>query len=134
MFIFLAQTTSYSSDSGLGTAIAWFYLFIVLLAAVVAIIGVWKMYQKAGQPGWAAIVPIYNIYVLIKVAGRPGWWLLLYFIPLINIVVAIILALDIAKRFGQNEVFGIVLLWLFSAVGYVILGFGEAEYMPAQEA
>lgn len=126
----LAQTTS-NNSSGFGAVIAWFYFSVIILAAIVAVIGIWKMYQKADQPGWAAIVPVYNVYVLIKVAGRPEWWIILYFIPLVNIIISVILALDIAKRFGQSEVFGIVLLWLFSAIGYAILGFGEAEYKPA---
>lgn len=48
------------------------------------IIAMWRIFTKAGQPGWAAIIPFYNIYVLMKVVGRPGWWLILFLIPLVN--------------------------------------------------
>ena len=88
-----------------------------------------KSLAKAGQPGWAILVPIYNAYILLQIAGRPGWWLLLYFIPVVNIAIAIIVAMDVAKAFGQSAVFGIVLLFLLSGVGYLILGFGSARYL-----
>jgi len=55
-----------------------------LAAAVVVIIGGWKMFEKAGHPGWAILIPFYNAYILLKIAGRPGWWLLLYLIPLVK--------------------------------------------------
>ncbi len=50
----------------------------------------WKMFSKAGQPGWASIIPLYNVYIMCKIAGRPGWWLLLFLIPLVNLIIAII--------------------------------------------
>lgn len=87
------------------------------------------MFKKAGHPGWAAIIPIYNIYILLKIAGRPGWWLLLLLIPFVNFVVYIVIALDVAKNFGQSPIFGIIGLWLFSFIGYLILGFGDAKYV-----
>ncbi len=72
---------------------------------------------------------IYNMYIMLKIAGRPGWWLLLWLIPIVNIVVSVILAIDIAKSFGQSAVFGVVLLFLLCGVGYLILGFGSARYV-----
>lgn len=102
---------------------------IGLIFAVLVIAGVWKIFSKAGQPGWAAIIPIYNIYVLLKIVGRPGWWLLLFFIPFVNIVIAIILNIDLAKSFGKSVfVWGILLLTIFSAIGYILLGFGSSTY------
>ena len=62
----------------------------------------WKVFTKAGQPGWAILIPFYNTYVLLKIVGRPGWWLVLMFIPLVNIVIAIIVAIDLAKSFGKS--------------------------------
>jgi hypothetical protein len=104
--------------------------FLVMMAvAVVFIIGFWKVFVKAGQPGWAAIVPIYNAYVLTQIAGRPGWWVLLMMIPFVNIVIALLLAIDIAKSFGQTPVFGVVMLFLLSGIGYLVLGFGSARYI-----
>ena len=106
-------------------------LFGVALVVVV-VAGLWKMFEKAGQPGWAAVIPIYNIYILLKVAGRPGWWLILLFIPFVNIVINIVVAIDIAKAFGQSAVFGFFLNFLFGGIGFVILGFGNYQYVGPQ--
>src|SRR6195256_1051104 len=97
--LFLAQTdyeTQAKAAPGPVFWICYFALIILLIAAI------WKVFSKAGQPGWAAIIPIYNLYVMCKVAGRPGWWLLLMLIPLVNFIIAIILNVDIAKRFGKG--------------------------------
>jgi hypothetical protein len=69
------------------------------------------------------------MYILLKIAGRPGWWLLLFLIPLVNIAIAIIVAIDVAKAFGQSPVFGVVLLFLLGGIGYLVLGFGSYRYM-----
>ncbi len=103
-------------------------LLVILAVTVVCIIGLWKVFEKAGQPGWACIIPFYNVYVLLKVAGRPAWWMILFFIPVANIVVGIVVALDIAKAFGQSAMFGFFLLFLFAMIGYLILGFGNYQY------
>jgi hypothetical protein len=95
----------------------------------VVIVGGWKVFEKAGQPGWVILIPIYNAYIMLKIAGRPGWWLLLYFIPLVNCVIAAIVAIDIAKSFGQSGVFGFFLLFLLCGIGFLILGFGDARYL-----
>lgn len=103
-------------------------ILLIQLAIVVAVIaGIWKTFAKAGQPGWAAIIPIYNVYILLKIANRPWWWLLLMLIPLVNLVIAIIVALDIAKAFGKGTGFGIGLA-LLGFIFYPILGFGSATY------
>ncbi|MCF7687437.1 MAG: DUF5684 domain-containing protein [Cephaloticoccus sp.] len=112
-------------------------LIILLELAIVVLIlaGVWKTFTKAGQPGWAAIIPIFNLYILIKVAGRPGWWLLLFIIPVVNLIIGIIVAIDVAKAFGKGTGFGVGLA-LLGFIFYPILGFGDATYqgssIPAQ--
>lgn len=106
-------------------------LTLVLVSLVVAVFYIavmWKVFTKAGQPGWAAIIPIYNTYVLCKVAGRSGWWVLLLLIPVVNIVILIILCLDIAKVFGKSGAFGFFGLFMFSFIGFPILAFGSASY------
>ena len=105
------------------------FMIVALAIAVVCIIGMWKVFEKSGQPGWACIIPIYNIYILLKVVGRPGWWLLLMLIPLVNIVFILLLSIDVAKCFGQSAVFGVVLIFLLGGIGYVILGFGDYRYV-----
>ncbi|MFD7659347.1 DUF5684 domain-containing protein [Actinosynnema sp. NPDC059797] len=103
-------------------------LIIALVIGVFMIAVLWKVFTKAGQPGWAAIIPFYNIYVQLKIVGRPGWWLVLLLVPVVNIVVSVIIAIDLAKSFGKSAGFGVVGLWLFGIVGYPILAFGSATY------
>jgi hypothetical protein len=94
---------------------------------VLVIIGGWKMLVKADKPGWGIIIPFYNTYLLCKVAGRPGWWLILFFIPIVNIIIWLIVALDIARNFGHGAGYG-VLLWLFAPIMFLVLGFGSDTY------
>jgi hypothetical protein len=109
-----------------GIGIGFFVVMLAILIVVLA--GLWKMFEKAGQPGWAAIIPFYNIYVLLQIAGKPGWWLVLYLIPLVNIAIGIIVAIDLAKAFGQTALWGFCLLFLLSGIGYLMLGFGNYRY------
>jgi hypothetical protein len=104
-------------------------LLFGLAMIAVLIAGLWKLFEKAGQPGWAAIVPIYNAYILLKIAGRPAWWLILFFIPIVSIIIAIIIAIDVAKAFGQSAAFGFFLNFLLGGIGYLILGFGNYRYV-----
>ena len=115
--------------SGGGTII-FPYLLVIL---VIVIAGCWKMFVKAGQPGWGILIPIYNTYLMIKVAGRPGWWLILMFIPLVNIIVGIIVTADIARNFGKGIGFTLGMIFL-GFIFYPILGFGSAQYRPVARA
>lgn len=112
-------------------------MFLVFAAIMLLfIIGMWKVFTKAGQPGWAVLIPIYNLYIVLKIVGRPGWWILLCLIPFVNLVVAVMIAIDLAKAFGQSAVFGVVLLFLLGGIGYLVLGFGNYRYLgvPARAA
>jgi hypothetical protein len=103
--------------------------FLIWLAVLVFVIAAaWKVFTKAGKPGWAAIVPIYNYIVVMEIIGRPLWWFVLLLVPLVNIVIAIIVCIDLAKSFGQGTGFGIGLL-LLSPIFMAILGFGSARYI-----
>jgi len=105
-------------------------VFLIWLAIVVVVlVGCWKMFVKAEQPGWGILIPIFNAYLFIKVAGRPGWWLLLLFIPIVNIVVSIIITVDIARNFGKGVGFALGLIFL-GFIFYPILGFGDAQFRP----
>jgi hypothetical protein len=102
------------------------------LAIIVAIIaGFWKVFVKAGKPGWAAIVPIYNVIVLLDIAGKPLWWVILFFIPIVNLIVGILVCIAVAKSFGKSDAFGIGLA-LLGFIFFPILGFGEAQYQGAK--
>jgi hypothetical protein len=103
-------------------------LLIALAFVGLVIAGFWKVFTKAGRPGWAALIPIYNIYTVCKIAGRPGWWCLLYAIPVVSLVIGIIVAIDLAKAFGKGAGFGIGLAFL-APIFYPVLGFGDAVYL-----
>ena len=79
-------------------------------------------------PGWAAIIPIYNIYIILKIVGRPGWWLILFFIPIVDIVILLLVSIDLAKSFGKSAAWGIILLFFLNVIGYLILGWGSDQY------
>ena len=99
-----------------------FSALIAVVFVVLVIASMWKVFSKAGQPGWAALIPIYNTYVLLKIGGMSGWWLLLIVIPLLNIPILIVETYHIAKSFGKSGAFGFFLLFLFP-IGYMILGY-----------
>jgi hypothetical protein len=103
-----------------------FYLFF-LAVAVVSLVSYWKIFTKAGKPGWAAIVPIYNILVMLEIIGRPMWWIVLLFIPFVNIVAAFIVANDLAKAFGKTIGWTLGLIFL-PVIFYPMLAFGNAKY------
>jgi uncharacterized protein DUF5684 len=105
------------------------FMLIWLAVLVVVIAGMWKVFVKAGHPGWAAIVPFYNLYILTQIAGREILWFILLLIPGVNIIAAIMISLDIARKFGQGSGFGIGLAFL-PFIFYPILGFGSAQYNP----
>jgi len=104
-----------------------FGALISLAFVVLMIVSVWKVFTKAGQPGWACIIPFYNVYIMLKIAGKPGWWLVLFFIPIVNIVIGIIALIGFANNFGKGGGFAVGLLFL-PFIFYPILAFGAATY------
>ncbi len=102
-------------------------LIVMFGIALVVIAGMWKTFVKAGKPGWACLVPLYNVWILLQIADRPTWWILLLFIPLVNLIVAIIVSISIANRFGKGTGFGLGLMFL-GFIFYPILGFGDDRY------
>ncbi len=102
-------------------------IVIYVVVMIVVIAGMWKAFEKAGQPGWACLVPIYNIYILTQMAGKPAWWIVLFLIPIVNLFAAIVMMIEIAKNFGKDSGFGIALA-LFGFVCWPILGFGDAKW------
>lgn len=102
-------------------------LFAVALA-VFYIYVMWRVFVKAGKPGWACLIPLYNGYVLLTIVRRPGWWLILYFIPVVNVVIDLIVSVDLAKSFGRGVGFGLGLFFL-GFIFFPILGLGSARYV-----
>jgi Family of unknown function (DUF5684) len=113
------------ADSGGGMGIVGMLFMLAFIGLMIA--SAWKVFTKAGQPGWAAIVPIYNMIVLLKIIGKPWWWLLGMLIPFLNFIVMIVVAVQLAKVFGKGIGFAVGLI-LLSFVFYPILAFGDAKY------
>jgi hypothetical protein len=111
----------------MGTSITGTSSIISLIILVLVIVALWKVYEKAGKPGWAAIIPIYNIWVLLQIIKKPWWWLLLLLIPLVNIVIAVLIAHNLSLKFGKGVWFTIGII-LLSFIFIPILGFGDAKY------
>ena len=117
------------SDSGGGSIFATLTMACCASVGVILILaGIWMTFEKAGQAGWKCIIPIYNMYIICKIVGRPGWWVILLFIPLVDIIIYLILGIDMAKSFGKGALYGIVLLAILPFIGFLILGWGGAEY------
>ena len=104
------------------------YSVIIVGLIVLELVATWKVYTKAGKPGWGAIIPIYNVVLLCEIAGKPGWWVLLFFIPLLNFVMNIVVSIGVAENFGKGTGFGLGLAFL-GPIFYPILAFGSADYI-----
>jgi len=125
-----AYTTIPAAAGGAaGGAAGAFFLLVILAIAVGVVAGMWKVFEKAGQPGWGALIPIYNAYLLVKVAGRPGWWLILYVVPVLSLIPAVIIPFDVAKNFERGTLFAIGLMFL-PFIFYPYLGWSDARYNP----
>lgn len=123
---FLAQAEGQVSTDAGGMGIIGLIIYLAIVAAAIA--GIWKLFEKAGQPGWAAIVPIYNLVVLLKISGKPLWWIILFFIPFVNFVAIILAMLGLAKNFGKGAGYAMGCVFL----GFIflpMLGFGDAKYV-----
>jgi Family of unknown function (DUF5684) len=130
--LMLQQDTS--APTGVNPIAAMFgtgFMLVSLALVLLLVASMWKVFQKAGEPGWAAIVPLYNIVVLLKIAGKPAWWFLLFLIPGVNFIIAIIVTLALAKNFGKSAGFGLGLIFL-SPIFYPMLAWGDSTYSPTQ--
>lgn len=121
-----ADYSTYAQPNPL-VSLVWFAVWVLMLVS-------WAMlFKKAGEQWWKAIIPIYNLYVLLKLVQRPGWWLILYFIPLVNLVAMVIVTFDTAKAFGKGALYGVGLIFL-PVVFYPLLAFGDAQYVHGSMA
>lgn len=119
------DTPEYAAFNSIG-------IIVGIVFYVIVVIALWKVFTKAGYAGWLSIIPIVNAFVLVKIAGYSAWMTLLYLIPIVNVIFHIFVALRIGKGFGQSTVFSVFLLWLFSVIGYLIIGYGSATYDKAR--
>lgn len=115
-------------DSGGGglPAAFWVVYFIVIIFLLAVM---WKIFAKAGQPGWAAIIPIYNMIVLLQIVNKPLWWFLLMLIPVVNLIIAFVIYIRLGKAFGHSAAFGVGLV-LLSIIFFPMLAFENSQYQP----
>ncbi len=123
----LAVPISDTDAAAAAAAAATTGLVVGLISYVVVALALYGVFTKAGKPGWAGFVPIYNTIVLLEVVGRPIWWFLLLLVPGVNVVIAIILWIDLAKSFGKGTGFAVGLVFL-SVIFLYILWLGSATY------
>jgi hypothetical protein len=131
--LFAQQQFKFEEMEAGGGGIPTWMIVLYVAVLVVIIAGIWKMFTKAGEPGWACIVPIYNIIVMLRIAGMPLWWLIVMLIPLVSIIPAFMLPFKTAERFGKGAGFAIGMIFL-PFIFYPILGFGDARYTPPPPA
>ncbi len=112
------------SVAGLGI-VFWIFYFIFIIFFIVVM---WKIFVKAGKPGWGCLVPIYNIILQLQIAGRSGWWILLFLIPYVNIFFAVVIVLDIAKAFGKDDSLFEAGMIFLPFIFFPILAFDSSEY------
>lgn len=122
----VSATTGSSSDTFL-------ILFIMVIINIIILFSRWFIFQKAGKPGWSAIVPIYNTVVMLDIIRQPIWWILFFFFPVTNVVVAIMINLELGKAFGKSGVWSFFLLYLCPFIGYPMLAAGDSRYLYNQE-
>ncbi len=111
-----------AAGAGIGMTLVYLVIMVVLLVSY------WKIFVKAGKPGWAIFVPIYNIIVMLEIIKKPLWWIILFFIPLVNIVIAIIFCIELVKAFGKPAVHAVLLIF-FGIIYIPYLAFSDAKYV-----
>lgn len=104
-------------------------IVIYLIIIIASLAGMWKIYEKAGHPGWKALIPIYNLVVLMRIIGKPAWWVLLMLIPYIGIIWSVWSTNLLSKSFGRGIGFTLGLFFL-PFIFYPVLGFSKATYTP----
>lgn len=103
------------------------YYVIFLAVMIVCLVGLWKIFVKAGKPGWAAIVPFYNTYCLCEMSFGTGWLFLLMLVPCVGQIMMIIMWIKLSQAFGKGAGFGIGILF-FPFIFLPMLGFGDAQF------
>jgi hypothetical protein len=139
----LAQVSGNNTETFAAVGILAFlaaFAFVFFAIYVICLIGLWKVFTKAGQPGWAVLIPIYNLIVLLRIAGLAWYWVfapLIVLIPVLGAIAYLVLAVmgihRISTRFGQGVGFTIGLT-LLGPIFWLILGFGDSKYIGEQPA
>ncbi|MES2985975.1 MAG: DUF5684 domain-containing protein [Patescibacteria group bacterium] len=112
----------------LSNPLIWIGLLIIpLIIVILTFVSLWKIFEKANKPGWASLIPIYNIVVLCEIVKKPTWYVVLFFIPFVNVILAFILLLELSKAFGKGVGFTLGLIFL-PMIFYPVLAFDSSTY------
>ena len=133
MYAVLALQQEVEVNVGAIVATALLGALVGFAIGLLSLIAMWRIFSRAGQPGWAAIIPIYNTLTLLRIVGRPGWWFLLFLVPFVNIVVVMMLCIDLARSFGKSDGYGLALFFL-APIFFPALGFSNARYVGPSAA
>ncbi|WP_394248841.1 DUF5684 domain-containing protein [Arthrobacter pityocampae] len=128
-----AMTTTTTTDPAYAAGAAIGGLLGLVIALLITGFALRGMFKKAGEPGWAAFVPLYNIIVLLRISGLSPWLVLLSFIPIANVVLFVLLAINLAKVFGKGAGTAI-LIFFFAVIMYFVLSYGSARYLGREAA
>jgi Family of unknown function (DUF5684) len=127
MVVISPGDSSSPSDSG-SAIVPIVFIGAMFLASFILIAGYWRLFTKAGKPGWAILIPIYNAIVMQQISGKPLWWILLYFVPIVNIVIAVICLFALAENFGKGKGYALGMLFL-PWVFVPMLAFSDAQFV-----
>ncbi|GMU53150.1 MAG: hypothetical protein AMXMBFR33_22960 [Candidatus Xenobia bacterium] len=117
-------------DGNGGGIVGVLFGLIMLAVVVVCIAGMWKLFEKAGKPGWACIIPFYSAWVLMEIIGFPGYYMLIMFIPFVGALFSLYCMFKLPQVFGKDAMWGILCV-LFAPIVMLMLGFGDAQYTGA---
>lgn len=113
-----------SAESASVSPVVWVVYAIIMIVELAAL---WKLFVKAGKPGWAVLIPIYNVLVMIEIAKKEWWYILLLLIPFVNFVVSIMITVAFVKAYGKDNAFAVLTIF-FAPIMYPILAFGDSQY------
>ncbi|HUC90264.1 MAG TPA: DUF5684 domain-containing protein [Patescibacteria group bacterium] len=97
----------------------------IIVIALIGVVAMVKIFRKAGYAGWKAFVPFYNTYIMCKIAGLPAWYIVLLFIPIVNLVILALLDMKFAQKFGKSKAFGFWMLFILGPIGHCVLAFNK---------
>ncbi|MEO1050547.1 MAG: DUF5684 domain-containing protein [Bacteroidota bacterium] len=109
------------------------FIFIIIYLGVIVLMiaSFWKLFERAGKPGWASIIPIYSNIVQLEIIRKPLWWIAMLLIPVVNLIFAIWITNLFVKSFGKSEGFTVGCL-LLPFIFWPMLAFGDNPYIHAE--
>ena len=113
------------------TLLQWTLFFFLI--QIVHFLGTWKLYKIAGFHSWQALIPVYNAYILMKIIRRPTWWVLLLFIPTINLIMFIVIWVETLRSFGWNSLKNNALVIITLGLYVYTLNYSKNQkYIPSR--